>query len=1759
MRFRQQILATARLFGVLAVLSAASGARTVHGQTEPTVTIANSGIVVLGGSVEVTVLFCSFEAGDNMLDQYSYAITANYVNVTSEFAFSSADPAECGFYGNVSDEEFVKAVGTVAVTTGSGPVPVQASAYSLQSWFYNDAKTFYPPHPRGAVMVLAQSAFITTTPSASRVERFEVLNIGNQSMSFALAATGCSTGAIGACSVSPSTTSSIAPGGSAVATVSYTAAGTAGLKGLVRLRATSTFDAAVKDSAWTDVTLAAAPAAGISIVGHAPGRADVVARGACVSMALAPGVASECGDLRVTHATPAVRTMGTARAPVLLYNSQHARPKPLVLADIRIRDDVSLPSNGTTAIKVSSSTCGSASTPGSAFAAPGNTRRVLVPYAGCALTTGVVSYNLEFTSNTHNFTGGSAPAEKLIIVNRSTSRFGAGWWIAGLERLQVLSSTELLWIGGDGSARRYVKTGSIWKVPTPHSVADSIIAAGTGYARLTAEHARIFFNSAGRHDSTRNAMRHVTRFEYAGATDSLLKIKVPRSGASTHEYRFKYSAGYLDSIVAPGGRGTKIFRTAARVDSIKDPDGGVVRYRYTGTTGLEHELSRIVNRLGDSTVIAYDAGGRVASATRPLSNVLTLAVAETKGYSGPVVVDSAFTQVDGPRSDVSDKHRFWINGYGAPTRVRDALGRETFVRYSSAWPGLPDSVVSPTRVVSVTMYNTRGLPDSSKTIAPYGSAADTAITRYKWHTSLNRPVSVRTRTSTSSYLLDTLSYNSDSTMAWRQRGTSSTTRVTYGYDGTTKLPSMLVLPGADSVRFAYDAQGNLRKETSPTGILSLILNDSLGRTVTTYSARLTGDTATDSTKVVTYGLRNSVYYDVMSRDTLSVTVGPAKRLSTGRLVAADTIRLRKTYDAEGRPRLHYRYYSRNLDSTSGALMGMNPSEWRYDALGRPDSTYTAGTSGWTALTYDPAGNVVSTTTHRGNTIFQWYDALNRLTKRVVPQVTYGTSACAWYLTLCNFVFPTHEQSGLCIAADTSYFEYDVSGALRLADNNWARIRRSFAPNGALLKETQTVRTYATEAPNPCGGGDKHAGGSAVYSTDWQPHNYTLEYTYDLAGRRLTMKTPAQLDPCGTTSQSCTIRYSYDALGQFDVLKHPSASGDTLVTSYGYDSHGRVVVVSSPGDVQVSSTYDQEGRLTYRMSTGTSSIPISDTLLYDAGGRIRAGSAVVPSTGSRVQMLLEYNGLGALQRSNNLAMGLGAEEYRTDALGSALWSRDSDMIDGIDRSRISTFDLTSGQLTNVDLGTYGAGSCPGPTVSCHPAWYDYEFAQSYDASGNVISSVELDVSGTSEENATYAPAETRHYYAADEKLTYHNVVRGYVMIAGGGSGSFDEYRYDALGRRVLSRTRRMAICSTPCDAFIERTVYDGDQVLAEIRSSGAQGTLATYMEVEGGVSQTGTTPGWSDPGLPLLYGIVLYSHGQGIDQPAGVLKYRPDSGWVAITPHTNWRGSYAFGTSASGVVCTTTTPGRCPSTWPGFTEGAHHTEQGVDPAGYSSWYGSLVRGRTDASGLTFLRNRYYDPNTGRFTQMDPIGLAGGLNLYGYAGGDPVNFSDPFGLCPKTAKDGSVCLDFFIQDGQVLGSKGDGRSFDKNAGPNSSRLQVVVSPDGELSYNVSGSCTLVGCSGPSEKNNISVQQGENGSFTVNVEAYNSAMPGAPAINASVTFTPDGSGRYRTSGTRDAMPSLGIYQYRGGEKWILAQRPAKSPWHLIPGFPKDRWNTP
>ncbi|HEX7794238.1 MAG TPA: RHS repeat-associated core domain-containing protein, partial [Vicinamibacterales bacterium] len=60
-----------------------------------------------------------------------------------------------------------------------------------------------------------------------------------------------------------------------------------------------------------------------------------------------------------------------------------------------------------------------------------------------------------------------------------------------------------------------------------------------------------------------------------------------------------------------------------------------------------------------------------------------------------------------------------------------------------------------------------------------------------------------------------------------------------------------------------------------------------------------------------------------------------------------------------------------------------------------------------------------------------------------------------------------------------------------------------------------------------------------------------------------------------------------------------------------------------------------------------------------------------------------------------------------------------------------------------------------------------------------------------------------------------------------------------------------------------------------------------------------------------------------------------------------------------------------------------------------------------TGLYYVRARYYDPQIGRFLSEDPIGLAGGINLYTYANNDPVNRSDPSGMWAYSPDGRGIC--------------------------------------------------------------------------------------------------------------------------------------------------------
>jgi RHS repeat-associated protein len=166
-----------------------------------------------------------------------------------------------------------------------------------------------------------------------------------------------------------------------------------------------------------------------------------------------------------------------------------------------------------------------------------------------------------------------------------------------------------------------------------------------------------------------------------------------------------------------------------------------------------------------------------------------------------------------------------------------------------------------------------------------------------------------------------------------------------------------------------------------------------------------------------------------------------------------------------------------------------------------------------------------------------------------------------------------------------------------------------------------------------------------------------------------------------------------------------------------------------------------------------------------------------------------------------------------------------------------------------------------------------------------------------------------------------------------------------------------------------------------------------------------------------YGRVLYTHGPGIDAPLSLI--RMDYSDSIRTPqlvvlHNDWRGAYDIGsyagrhareavrahhpssnfqtiTSGGSLSDYPKAPGPQNTSWYHCVEvewPAPHVWVTRDTRNRSingplAWMGTLIDGMRDNSGQMYMRNRYYDPGSGRFTQEDPIGLAGGLNAYGFA--------------------------------------------------------------------------------------------------------------------------------------------------------------------------------
>ena len=664
-------------------LSLAAGltfATEAQAQDPPVVTISPRDQVVPSGTVNVTIDWCQ---GTNMFDESTRVIRLNGVSVAGNFTTE--------FYFISGCEYSERSTGTVTLTQ-DGNNSFYAGIKDVNNYLGDDLVTYAKPVAGRGVIASSDAGFVDVKPSTSGlVQSFKIWNKGSGQAKYNLTASCTGAAAGGACVLSTAKVT-VDSGAYGTATITYTSKATIADTGLVSLVATDSADAQINDQGWTDVTIVPAPSAGTVVVSSN----DLIDRGACVTIALASSAASECGELRLVDALPSVTTMSTTRTPTLIYNSAHIKPKPIVNANVTLPAGT-LPTTVEARVFIENVQKGFSSYAGSQWAAGGNTRRVSVLVDASAYPTKRIQFILEIKKIYSGSTSYDSVKSHVTIVNRESSHFGAGWWLAGLEQLVSITPDSVAWVGGDGSSRVYRKSGSYFYGPS-YDGRDSISISGTDYIRWAPGRTQVKFNSTGRHITTTNRKGHVTTFHY---TSSRLDSLTVPPAAAAKRYKFTYAVSGADTVLsqvtAPAvasARNVTTTRSGKKILTFTDPDTSTVTFTY-GTLDNQYRVDSRADKRNKITYFTYDAARRLTKGQITVGGVIIaqdLVAAETRAVPGTTTataqpVENVYTLINGPRTDVGDSSKVWINPFGAPGRTRDANGKESMSKYHSTWKG----------------------------------------------------------------------------------------------------------------------------------------------------------------------------------------------------------------------------------------------------------------------------------------------------------------------------------------------------------------------------------------------------------------------------------------------------------------------------------------------------------------------------------------------------------------------------------------------------------------------------------------------------------------------------------------------------------------------------------------------------------------------------------------------------------------------------------------------------------------------------------------------------------------------------------------------------------------------------------------------------------------------------------------------------------------------------------------------------------------
>jgi RHS repeat-associated protein len=691
--------------------------------------------------------------------------------------------------------------------------------------------------------------------------------------------------------------------------------------------------------------------------------------------------------------------------------------------------------------------------------------------------------------------------------------------------------------------------------------------------------------------------------------------------------------------------------------------------------------------------------------------------------------------------------------------------------------------------------------------------------------------------------------------------------------------------------------------------------------------------------------------------------------------------------------IRYEYDARGLLTTVRHPLGATDT-YRYDSLGRLEEMVpldgvavrleydTAGRVAAffranlrSAMTYDEHGRIATMADPIGQRFKFGYDGASRLTSitdtdgfRIALDIDPDGRAVARRLlnpdgSISQESFATPEDELLAKELSHSRWSAALSVALRLpGTTQWnSSAEATLAPffsslNGTLERDALRI--------------DDERG-------------LSTSYVHDDFKRLVRVASP----------DSGSITLSYNEANK--VVSRASADG--RVTEYRYDELGRPIAIVAIGE-EVRVQYGRGGR-----PASISYAAGREEFRYDSFGRITQRIRIID--GHRFTTQYQYDSLGRLSESTlpdgqvlvyRYNQGVAAKPgvlsavLRRDLLGSTT------VISGLngsdDRFERQTLEFGNGlefireldargQITRFGTrgvaeigfssdtaGRIAAAASPGAGAQA----FSYDDAGRVTGAGYRQSGAAMAALGLAYDDAHNVIAKARgnqlERFVIDD---YSNRIKYRVDS----DGTRTRYSYDAAGRTSEVGTRKYRY---DANGYLTH-VYDGDRLVGQY-SYNAFGERIKKVAYNG--NRSSVTYFFYD-GAKLTAeadgdGKITQQYVYVEDRPAAVLVGRE-----IFALHTDWRGAPLVATDERQQVVWRADAGlwhEAKVTLARFELNLRGSNQYFDAE----------------SGLHYNYHRFFDTQSGRYLTPDPIGQAGGLNLYAFVEGDPVNNVDPLGL-------------------------------------------------------------------------------------------------------------------------------------------------------------------